>query len=372
MSVQIKEVVSKHDYKQFVNFLYKHYKGSENWIPPMKSDEMFSIDENKNPAYEFCISKFWLAEDNGKIVGRIGAIINDVYNKKVGEKLGRINRAEFIDNKEISKALFKTAENWLKEKGMEKVHGPLGFTNIDQQGLLIEGFDYLPSIASVYNHPYYQQHFEILGYEKENDWVEFRLTIGDAAAKKASRGSAMIKRRYGFESVTFTKTSELKEYGKIIFEILNDAFKVLPYTVPFSKKMIEASSKKYFSILNPKFVNIVKKDDEVIGFFVGIPSLSKAMQKAGGSLFPFGILPIMKSLKHPKVIDMLLTGVKEEYQANGVAVILIATLQEEMLKQGINQMETTGMFETNHTAIANWKNYEHIQHKRRRCFVKNL
>lgn len=372
MTVNIREVSCKGDYKKFVNFLYKHYKGEDNWIPPIKSDEFFSIDKEKNPAYEFCESSFWLAEDDGKVVGRVGAIINHSYNDKVGVKYGRINRIEFNDDKEISSLLFKTAESWIKEKGMEKVHGPLGFTNIDQQGLLIEGFDYLPSIASVYNHAYYQKHFEDLGYEKENDWLEFRLTIGDKISQKAIRGSALIKKRFGFESVNFTKSSELKPYSKIIFEILNDAFKELPYTVPFTDKMIEASAKKYFSILNPKFVKIVKKDDEVIGFFVGLPSLSKAMKKANGRVFPFGILPIMKSLKHPEVIDMLLTGVKEEYQSNGVAVILIAELQAEMLKHGIDQMETTGMFETNHTAIANWKNYEHIQHKKRRCYVKDL
>lgn len=372
MAFQINEVVSKQDYKQFVNFVYKHYKDSKNWIPPMKSDELFSINKDKNPAYEFCESKFWLAKDKGKIVGRIGAIINHEYNKKTGKKYGRISRLEFIDDKTLSKSLFEVAENWIKEMGMEKVHGPLGFTNIDQQGLLIEGFDYLPSIASVYNHPYYQQHFEDLGYKKENDWVEFRLTVGEKPAKKASRGAALIKKRYGFKSISFTKTSEMKKYSHIIFKILNNAFKELPYTVPFTDKMIEASAKKYFSILNPKFVKIVKKDDEVIGFFVGLPSLSTAMQKAGGKVFPFGILPIMNSLKHPKVIDMLLTGVKEEYQSNGVAVILIAELQEEMLRHGIDQMETTGMFESNHTAIANWKNYEHIQHKRRRCFVKEF
>ena len=236
MSIKIVEVKTKAEAKNFVNFQFELYKNTPMWVPPIKADEVKALDKQHNPAFDFCDAHFFLAYKNDKIVGRIGTIINHDYNKKVGEKLGRINRAEFIDDKEVSKALFTTAENWLKEKGMEKVHGPLGFTNIDQQGLLIEGFDFLPSIASVYNHPYYQQHFEVLGYEKENDWVEFRLTIGDAAAKKASRGSAMIKRRYGFESVNFTKTSELKKYGETIFEILNDAFKVLPYTVPFSKK----------------------------------------------------------------------------------------------------------------------------------------
>lgn len=372
MALKIIEVNSNKQIKQFVDFAFNHYKKDENWVPPIKKDEIFSLSKDKNPVYEFCEAKYWMVEKDGKIAGRIGAIINHHYNEKTGKKYGRINRPEFIDNKEVSNKLFELAEGWLKEKGMKLAHGPLGFTNIDQQGLLIEGFEYLPSIASVHNKDYYQKHFERLGYEKENDWVEFRLTIGENATKKGIRGAALIKKRYGFESVSFKNSKELKKYSHIVFEILNDAFKELPYTVPFTDKMIEASSKKYFSILNPKFVKIVKKGDEVIGFFVGLPSLSKAMKKANGSVFPFGIIPIMKSLKKPEVIDMLLTGVREEYQSNGVAVILIAELQAEMLKAGIDQLETTGVFEINHNVISNWKNYEHIQHKRRRCFVKPL
>ena len=370
--MKVIEVKSNKQIKDFVNFAFSLYKGNENWVPPIKADEIYSISKDKNPAYEFCDSKYWMLEKDGNIVGRVGAIINNVYNKKVNMKLGRINRIEFIDDFEVSEKLFSLAENWLKEQGMEYVHGPLGFTNIDQQGLLTEGFDYLPSIASVYNHDYYQNHFDKLGYEKENDWVEFQLTIGEQATKKATRGAALIKRRYGFESVSFASKDELKKYSHIVFEILNDAFKKLPYTVPFTDKMIEAATKKYFSVLNPKFVKIVKKDDEVIGFFVGLPSLSDAMKKANGKIIPFGILPVLKALKHPKVIDMLLTGVREEYQSSGVAVILIAELQEEMLRQGISKMETTGVFETNHNVISNWKNYEHIQHKRRRCYIKKL
>ncbi len=372
MTLKVIEVENKSQIKRFVNFAFDLYKKSENWIPPIKSDEVFSISKEKNPAYEFCDSKFWMIEKNGRVAGRIGAIINSHYNEKTKQRLGRINRPEFIDDIEVADKLFSLAETWIKEKGMELAHGPLGFTNIDQQGLLIEGFEYLPSIASVYNMDYYQDHFDRLGYKKENDWLEFRLTVGDRAVKKGARGAALIKKRYGFESVSFENSKELKQYSHTVFDILNEAFKELPYTAPFTEKMIEASTKKYFSILNPKFVKMVKKDDEVIGFFVGLPSLSKAMKKANGHVFPFGILPIMKSLKHPEVIDMLLTGVKEEYQSNGVAVILISDLQQEMTKAGIDQMETTGVFEVNHNVISNWKNYEHIQHKRRRCYIKKL
>ena len=289
MTFQIREVSSNRDYKLFVDFVFKHYKKDKFWVPPIKSDELFSMKKDKNPAFEFCEAKYWLAEENGKVIGRIGAIINHAYNKKVDDLYGRINRVEFIDNADLSKALFGIAESWLRDKGMKKVHGPLGYTNIDQQGLLIEGFNSIPSIASVHNQAFYQNHFDNLGYKKENDWLEFQLTVGEEATKKASRGAALIKRRYGFESLSFTNTKDLKEYGHTVFEILNDAFKVLPYTVPFTDKMIEASSKKYFSILNPKYVKIIKKGDEVIAFFVGLPTLSKAMQKANGKIIGMSI-----------------------------------------------------------------------------------
>jgi GNAT superfamily N-acetyltransferase len=321
---------------------------------------------------EFCDARFWLAWKDNKCVGRIAGIINPEYNNKTGEKKGRISKVEFIDDKSVSEALFETAENWFREKGMIAVHGPLGFNNLDTQGLLIEGFNYLPSIASVYHKSYYLKHFEDVGYTKENDWVEFRLTLGEHALAKAKRGAELIKKRYGFEVVKFTSTEELKKYVQPVFDILNNAFQDLPYVTPFNSKMIERIGEKYFKILNPKFVKIIRKDERVIAFIIGMPSLSEAMQKINGKLFPFGFYHILKALKQPSVIDLLLTGVDPEYQSTGAAVLLFAELQDEMMKHGITQMETTGMFETNQTAISNWKNFEHIQHKRRRCFVKNL
>ena len=255
---------------------------------------------------------------------------------------------------------------------MEYIHGPLGFTNLDTQGLLVEGFNYLPSIASVYHLPYYKDHFERLGFEKENDWIEFRLTITEAPLKKAKRGAELVKQRYGVKVVSFTKRSEMQPFAKKIFEVLNDAFQFLPYVSFLNEKMIKLYSDKYFNILNPKFIKVVTKDNEPVGFFVGLPSLSVAMQKAKGSLFPFGFLQVLKALKKPEVIDMLLTGVTQDYQNAGIAVILISELQEEMMKSGIKTLETTGIFESNQNVITNWKNYESIQHKRRRCYVKNI
>jgi hypothetical protein len=370
--IEIKEVKTNCDIKQFVDLPYELYKDDKNWVPSIKKDEIKQLKPETNPSMEFCDARFWTAWSDNKCVGRIAGIINHEYNKKTGENKGRISRMEFIDDKSVSMALFETVENWFREKGMTDIHGPLGFNNLDIQGLLIEGFDYLPSIASVYHKPYYRRHFEDLGYEKENDWLEFRLTLGEQALAKGRRGAELIKKRFGFEVISVDSTKELKKYVQPVFKVLNGAFQELPYVIPFNARMIELVGDKYFKILNPRFVKIIRKEDRVIAFVIGLPSLSEAMQKAGGKLFPFGFYHILKALKHPTVIDLLLTGVDPEFHTTGAAVILFAELQEEMMKQGITQMETTGMFESNHTAISNWKNFEHIQHKRRRCFVKNL
>jgi len=369
---EIREAKEKKDLKHFVGLPYKLYEGNKFWIPPIKSDELKQLLPESNPAFEDCDAKFWTAWKDNVCIGRIGAIINHAYNKKTNSKFGRITRTEFIDDFEVSAGLFKEAETWLSSKGMEFVHGPLGFNNLDLQGLLIEGFDHLPSIASVYHLPYYQTHFEKLGYEKENDWVEFRLTLGEKAVNKGLRGAKIVKRRYGFEVLTFKSKKELQPYTTRIFEILNEAFQDLPYVTPFRDKLIDTVKNKYFSVLSPKFIRIIKKDDVVVAFIIGLPSLSEAMQKAGGKLFPMGIFHILRAIKKPKVIDLLLTGVLPEYHSAGAAVILFSEIQEEMMKHGITQMETTGIFETNHNVISNWKNFDHIQHKRRRCFVKKM
>ena len=268
--------------------------------------------------------------------------------------------------------MLSTAEQWLRDKGMTKVHGPLGFTNLDTQGLLIEGFDYLQCIASVYHYPYYKEHLENFGYTKENDWIEFQLTLTDDVVKKGERGAALLKRRFGFEVLRFESKKEMMQYADKVFDILNEAFAKLPYVIPLDDEMKELYKEKYFQMLDHRFVFFVKDKDRIAGFLIGIPSLSKALQKANGSLYPLGIVHIMKAFKNIEVIDLTLTGVDPEYQAKGVAVLLFDELHRTLRKHNISIMETTGIFETNHNVINNWKSYQHIQHKRRRCFVKTL
>jgi ribosomal protein S18 acetylase RimI-like enzyme len=324
-----------------------------------------------NPAFKFCKANFWTAWKNGKCVGRIAAIVNERYNEKINQQMGRFSRVEFIDDAEVSAELFNVAEKWLTDQGMEKVHGPLGFTNLDNQGLLIDGFDYLPSQASVMHFPYYKKHLEDLGFKKEEDWVEFRLKI-EEVPEKAQRLADIIVKRNNLEVVRLSDRKEIPQYFQELFGLLNKAFYELPYVAGFTADMIEQVKKKYTSVLQPEYIVLLYKDGKMVGFIVGLPSLSKAMQKANGKLLPFGFYHIMKALKHPEEVDLLLTGVDPHYQKMGLPAILISELQKTMIAKGVKYVETTGMFESNLKGATHWKNYDHIQHKRRRCFVKSL
>jgi len=370
MSIEIKEVKSKSDAKQFVNLPFDIYKGNKFWVPPLKEGDMKSLFGETNPAFDFCKAKFWLAYKNDKCVGRIGAIINEAYNKKTGENMARFSRLEFFDDTEVISKLISTAETWVKENGTIGIHGPLGFANLDTQGLLVEGFDHLQSIGSVYHHEYYHTHLEKLGYTKEIDWLEFRLTIDQQILDKVTRGAGLIQKRYDIEVLHFKTMDELLPHSDTIFKILNDAFSELPFVSEFSPKMMAFYKEKYIKLLNPEFVKMVKRRSELIGFIVGLPSLSEAMQRANGKLFPFGFLHILKARKGKDVMDQLLTGVKKEAMFTSAGVVLMAEIQKEMVGKGMKYIETTGIFENNTNAIANWKSYGHIQHKRKRCYRK--
>lgn len=288
--------------------------------------------------------------------------------------MARFTRLEFFDEvvetQHVASLLISTAEAWAKENGTIGIHGPLGFANLDTQGLLVEGFDHLQAVGSVYHHPYYHTHLEKLGYAKEIDWLEFRLTLGQQAVEKANRGAGLIQKRYGIEVLHFKTMDELLPHSDTIFKILNDAFSELPYVTEFTPKMMTFYKEKYIKLLNPEFVKMVRMKGELIGFVVGLPSLSEALQKANGKLFPFGFLHILKARKGGQVVEQLLTGVKKEVMSTGAGVILMAELQKEMVSKGMKYIETTGIFETNTNAISNWKNYEHIQHKRKRVYRK--
>lgn len=377
MSLIIKEVSSEKEIKQFATLPFAIYKGNNYWVPPLIKDEIKALNPRENPAFSHSEAKFWIALRDGKCVGRIGGIINKESNKKEAKKTARFTRFECEDNQETADQLLQTTEAWAKEQEMVEIKGPLGFNNLDMQGLSVEGFDHLQSFASVYHLPYYQKLIENNGYQKDIDWVEFRLTLGEKAVEKAKRGAELIKKRYGIEVMHFRKISELLPYSDTVFDILNDAFSDLPFVSPFNQEMKKYYREKYIRFLNPEFVKMVKFKDkeEPIGFVIGMPSMSEAMQKAKGKLLPLGWYHLMKAQKvknNGDTMDQVLTGVLKEYQSSGAGVILMAELQATMLKKGLKYIETTGIFETNQNAIGNWKNYENIQHKRKRAYIKQL
>ena len=373
MEIKIVEVKDKKTRTDFVNLPYRLYKNNKYWVPPIKADEKKSLLPEKNPAFKFSKAKFWLAYKKDKCVGRIGALIIKPWIEKNGKNYGRFTRPEFIDDTEVSEKLLSTAENWLRQQGMEKMHGPLGFSNLDHQGVLIEGHEWLPSIGSDYHHAYYQKHLETYGLKKEIDWIEFRITMPEQLPEKSVKVGNMILKRYNLKVVTFNTKKELADFTHNIFNLFNDAFSDLFGTYSFNEEMKQYYIDKYFPVLSPQYVKVIlDKNDKIAAFIIALPSLSKAMQKAGGKIFPFGWWHIMQGFKNPKEMDLLLTGVRPKFQKLGLAAILTNKIWETGKNDGVKFVETTGMLENNHVAIQMWKSFEHIQHKRKRCYIKDL
>jgi GNAT superfamily N-acetyltransferase len=372
MTLIIQEVKTKKDIHDFVNLPYRLYKNNNCWVPPIKKDEAKAIQADKNPMFRFADAKFWIVLKNGDCVGRIGALINHKYIEKTGKKYGRFTRMEFIDDAAVVDLLFETAENWLKEHGMIGVQGPLGFTNLDSQGLLVEGFDELQAVGSIYHLPYYKEHIERIGYEKDIDWLEFQLFI-EEIPEKASKLADIIIKRSQLKVLHFDNNKELMPYVEKVFDVLNMAFDDLYSMVKFDEDMVEFYRNKYFKLLNPRFVKIIEdKDKEVVGFIIALPSLSRALQEINGKIHLLNVNKIFRALKKPDLVELLLTGVNPKYHGKGYSALLINELQKEMIENGVKAVETTGIFENNDKAISHWKNYKHKQHKRKRSYIKTF
>ena len=368
--VEIVEVKTARQRRQFVKLPFSIYRGNPCWVPPLIGSELKDLDPEGNPFFKGCDTCFWLARRSGRIVGRIGAIIHHRYNAKTGEKYGRITRPEFVDDAEVVNALFSTAEEWIRERGMEAVVGPLGFSNVDTQAVLVEGFDQMASVASVYHLPYYKEHFARLGYKKLLDWVEFNLYLEPEVPAKALQLSRVVKQRFGLTVEQMRDREEMRRYGRDFFHVFNVAFDDLFSFIAFDDAQIDYLLDTYVSVINPEFVHIVKNaEGELVGAIVPVPSLSRALQKANGRLWR-GLPAILRSRTKNDTIDLFLTGVLPEYQPKGVASLLIAETYPVMIKYGMTTVDTTGMLENNRKAIQNWKGYNHVQNKRKRCYIK--
>ena len=370
--VEIKLVSTKKELKEFIRFPHDLFRGNEYWVPPLDSDEMDTLRKDKNPAFEHCEAEYWLAYKDGRIAGRIAGIINHPANKKWG-KFVRFGWVDFIDDIEVVEALFRTVEEWGKSKGMEKIQGPLGFIDMDNEGMLVEGFDKMPTIANIYNYPYYPQMMVKLGYEGKEDWIQFKMKASQSIPEKMERINNLIKEKYNLKVLSFKKKKELLPYAKPLFNTLNLAFSNLYGYSELTEKEIDRLVKNYFTFINPELVCIVVDEkDEVVAFGISMPTLSKAFQKAKGKLFPFGFIHILKALKNMDEIDLYLNGVHPDWQKKGVHSLYYVEMNKAFIRNNIKVAITNPQLENNVNAVNVWSNYENEPYLRRRCYEKVL
>jgi len=369
--VTLQEVVSKKELKQFVNFPFKLFAECKYWIPPLIKGEMDTLRKDVNPAFDYCDAKYWLARKDGKIAGRIAGIFNRRSIEKWNQRLIRIGWVDFVDDMEVSGALFGAVENWAKELGMDGTHGPLGFTDMDYEGLLVEGFENLPTMNNIYNYPYYVDHFEKHGYTKAEDWIQYKLNASQPVPDKVQRINNLIMEKYNLRILQFASSREMQPRAREVFEVLNAAFTNLYGFVALTDREIDYYIKLYFSFVDPRYVCLIADaSDKIIGFGISIPSLSKALQKAKGRLFPFGFIHLLRALRKNDTIDLNLNGVLPEWQNKGVHSLYYSELNKNYIRNNIKTAITNPQLESNFNAVSVWKNYEKEPYLRRRCYKK--
>lgn len=360
---------------QYVQFGIDLYKGNDCYVPPLIFDEVGTLSPDVNPAFDFCDAQSFMAFRNGEPVGAVTAIINKAYNEKTGEKLMRFGFVNFIDDKEVVDELFAAVEDWGRARGMTDIIGPMGFSDMDHEGMLIDGFDQLGTMATIYNYPYYPAHMERMGYAKDVDWVEYRMTVPDAIPEKYARIADIVAKKYGLKVKKFTSRSKIKkQYGRAIFELVNEAYADLYGFVPLTDRQIDFYIKAYIDVLRLEDVClVVDSDEKLIALGISMPSLSRALQKSGGKLFPFGWWPILKAIQGKvDVVDLLLVAVKPEYQNRGVNALIFADLIPQYIKNGYKFAESNLELEGNESVQKQWEYFERRQHRRRRAYRKSL
>ena len=373
MNITIREVQTGAQLNAFIRFPYTLYKGDPYYVPPLRFDEKATLQKDKNPAFDYCEARYWLAYKGKRVVGRIAAILNKAYIEKWGNAYMRFGWIDFEDDELIAKSLIAEVENWAKEKNMKAVHGPMGFTDLDHEGMLVQGFDQLGTLAAIYNYPYYPKHIENLGYQKDADWVEYKIKLPDAVPEKLAKMAGIVERRLDLHLIKAKKAKEILPYAKDIFELINEAYSDLYGVVPLTEKQIAYYTKQYFSFIRTDFVPlVVNRDGKLVAFGITMPSLSIALQKAKGSLLPFGVVHILKALKKNKLADLYLVAIRKEYQGKGVNALLMYELTKSYLKNGIEYAESNPELELNKKVQSIWQHYDAVQHKRRRCYIKHL
>ncbi len=377
MAIDLVEISSKRDLLSFIKFQFSLYKDEKLFVPPLINDELDTFMQNRNPAFEYSDAKFILAKnDRGDILGRIALIDNKIANRKWETKNLRFSWIEFVEDIEVVEALFNKAEDWANQLGYDSITGPHGFCDLDPQGLLIEGFDRLPTIAGYYHKPYYFKLIERCGFVKDVDFVEFWSTTPTEitpSLEKLFKTAEWIEKKKNFHLANYPSKKQYQKRGWELFKLLDESFSENYGTIPLTDKQIEYYIKKYITYIDKKFIKyVLNKKDELIGFLITMPSLSKAYQKAKGKLYPLGFIYILKALRTFEILDFYLAGVKKEYRGLGVDVIMAADIVKTAMRLGFKYAESNQELETNTKVQSEWKFFNPVLHKRRRIYKKLL
>lgn len=376
MAITIKTVSTRKELKTFVRFANRLYKGSKYYVPSMPLDDLNTLDKSVNGAFEFCEAEYFLAYKDEKLVGRVAAIINNKANEAWNVNQVRFGWFDFIDDIEVSKALLDAVIQFGKEHGKTQIVGPLGFTDFDPEGMLVEGFDRLSTMALIYNYPYYPEHMKKHGYVKETGWVEYRITLPEVMPENHIRFSEIIKERYGLKVRKLSRRQIRKEdYGRKLFKLINETYCVLYGYSLLSDRQIDQYVDLYLSLVDTDMLTFVEdKNGDLIGAGISIPSLSEALQKCNGEIFPFGWWHLLKTMffKKPDTLDLLLIGVRPDYQSKGVNSLIFCDLFQNYKRLGFKYAETNANLETNAKVQAMWNPFEKELHKRRWVFGKEI
>ena len=375
-NVEIVEVLTKAQRRKFVDYPNQLYKDNPYFVPAFYGDDLDDWDPKKNPAFEYCEARCFLAYRDGQIVGRIGAILSHRANEKWGTKRMRFSQVDFIDDPAVSKALFDKVEEWAREKGCDELQGPLGFSDMDREGMLVDGFDRRSMFITYYNDPYYIEHMERMGFEKDADWIEYMLMVpqpGDPNYVKINRIAEAVLKRSNTHLVKLKKRSEYKPYIRKVFELANVAYAPLYGTVEFNDRQVERYANKFIPLINPDYCLLLEdENNELVAFGIAAPSMAEAMKACHGHLFPFGWIGVLKSLRKNDALDLLLVAVRPDLQRLGLNGILMNRMMQSALKNGIKCAETGPMLEKNAKILAQSKMFAQEPKKRRRCFVKKI
>lgn len=372
--VEVREVRTRKERKIFAGFNERMYRNVPQAIPDMISDERDNFNPKKNPAFAFCEVKCWLAFRDGEPVGRIAGIVNRAANEKWKTKRIRFSRVDFIDDREVSEALFQAVEEWGRSLGLQEIHGPIGFCDMDQEGMLIEGFEEEGMLITIHNAPYYREHLEALHYQKDVDWLEFRIQVPEQGPETLRRLNERALKRYHLRLLEVRSRREIKPYIVKAFDLLNRTYNGLYGTVPLTPDLIRKYYRQFMLLINPAYVKLlVDEEDCPVGLGFAVPSLNRAAKKSKGRLFPWGWYRILRApFRNAEILDLYLIGVAPEYQNKGLTAVLLYAMAEEARRRGIRFAETGPELESNRQVQGLWKFFETRQHRRRRCFVKSL